>query len=258
MQVDIDFIKKVAVAAGGAIMKIYKTDFDVIYKSDQSPLTAADQTANQIIIDHLKRAYPHCAILSEESADDKSRLDNHYCFLVDPLDGTKEFINRSDQFTVNIALVYEGQPILAVVYAPALQKLYYAERGRGAYLKDFKSGRIKRLSVSDKLTKLIWIGSRSHSTAREAELISAHKEEIIDVISAGSSLKGCLVAEAKADVYYRFGLTSEWDTAAMHCIVEQAGGIFRQLDGTRMIYNRENNLNEKGFYIVNRVENIWI
>ena len=102
------------------------------------------------------------------------------------------------------------------------------------------------------------LGSKSHGSEQEASLIEANKDKIQELLAVGSSLKGCLIAEGRADIYYRFGLTSEWDTAAMQCIVEEAGGIFRQMDGTEMLYNRENNLNTKGFYIVNRAENIWV
>mgnify|MGYP001056635855 CR=1 FL=1 len=117
---------------------------------------------------------------------------------------------------------------------------------------------MKQLKVSEKTRDLVWIGSKSHSSEKEAQLIVTHQDLIGESIVAGSSLKGCRVAEGNADVYYRFGLTCEWDTAAMQCIVEEAGGIFRQMDGTEMVYNRENTLNEKGFYVVNQSQNIWV
>jgi 3'(2'), 5'-bisphosphate nucleotidase len=145
-----------------------------------------------------------------------------------------------------------------VIYVPVTKMLYYALKGEGAYMEVVESGEVKQLKVSKKTSNLIWIGSKSHSSEKEKNLIEAHMEIISNTISAGSSLKGCMVAQGEADVYYRFGLTSEWDTAAMQCIVEEAGGIFRQMDGSKMVYNRENNLNEKGFYIVNRPENIWV
>jgi len=258
VKVYINRIKELAIQAGQAIMKIYETDFDVEYKGDNSPLTLADKTANDIIVSALEKEYSEYAILSEESRDDKCRLNNDYCFIVDPLDGTKEFVKRNGQFTVNIALAYKGCPILGVIYVPVTKQLYYASKDEGAYLQDIETGDIKQLRVSEKRDNLIWVGSKSHSSEKEENLISTHEDLISDIISAGSSLKGCMVAEGKADVYYRFGLTSEWDTAAMQCIVEEAGGIFRQMDGSEMVYNRENNLNEKGFYIVNRTENIWV
>ncbi len=239
-------------------MTLYKTDFEVTLKEDLSPLTLADTRANDIIVSALKKAFPHHAILSEESRDDLGRLESDYCFIVDPLDGTKEFIRGTGQFTVNIALTFQGRPILGLVYAPASQRLYAASKGEGAYVEDLASGSRTRLKVSDKLADLTWVGSRSHSSENEDRLIDSHREVIGRTLVAGSSLKGCMVAEGRADIYYRFGLTSEWDTAAMQCIVEEAGGIFRQMDGSEMLYNRLNNLNEKGFYAVNRRENIWV
>lgn len=254
----IDLLKNLALKAGQAIMEIYETDFQVEYKGDESPLTMADKKANDIIVSALQRECPNFAILSEESRDDKSRLENDYCFIVDPLDGTKEFVKRNGQFTVNIALAYEHRPILGVIYVPVTKQLYFAEIGKGAFLKDIETGETRQLGVSSKLDDLIWVGSKSHSSEKEEKLISSHKDIISTTISAGSSLKGCMVAEGKADIYYRFGLTSEWDTAAMQCIIEEAGGIFKQMDGSDMLYNRENNLNELGFYVVNRNENIWV
>lgn len=250
-------MKKLAVEAGKIIMEIYETDFDVDYKDDASPLTMADKRANAHIVSHLTEAFPEIAMLSEEMKDDKSRRENDYCFIVDPLDGTKEFVKRNGQFTVNIALVYKGDPILGVIYVPVTKDLYYASVEDGAYKKDGNTGEDIRLSVTDKTTDLTWVGSKSHSSEKEENMIKAHETQISNVISAGSSLKGCLVAEGKADVYYRFGLTCEWDTAAMHCIAEQAGAIVAQIDHTRLVYNRENTLNEKGFYIVNTKANVW-
>ena len=250
-------MKKLAVEAGEIIMEIYETDFDVDYKDDASPLTMADKRANAHIVSHLTEAFPEIAMLSEEMKDDKSRRENDYCFIVDPLDGTKEFVKRNGQFTVNIALVYKGDPILGVIYVPVTKDLYYASVEDGAYKKDGVTGEDIRLSVTDKTADLTWVGSKSHSSEKEENMINAQEAQISNVISAGSSLKGCLVAEGKADVYYRFGLTCEWDTAAMHCIAEQAGAVVAQIDHTKLVYNRENTLNEKGFYIVNTKANVW-
>ena len=254
----LNVMKQLAVEAGEQIMSIYETDFAVDYKEDESPLTLADQTANKHIVAGLSKACPGYAILSEEEKDDKSRRENDFCFIVDPLDGTKEFVKRNGQFTVNIALAYKQRPVLGVIYVPVTKDLYYASAEAGAYKQSGIDGRVRQLKVSDKTDQLIWVGSKSHSSEKEAALIDSHKEQIAEMKSAGSSLKGCMVAEQEADVYYRYGLTCEWDTAAMQCIVEQAGAIFRQMDGSEMLYNRENTLNEKGFYIVNCKENIWV
>ena len=255
---EIKVLKALAVEAGQAIMKVYQTDFAVGRKADDSPLTLADKTANEIIITGLRQSFPEYAILSEESRDDLSRLQNEYCFIVDPLDGTKGFIQRNGQFTVNIALVCRQRPVMGIIYVPVSGQLYFAGRGIGARMEIAGSGQSVRLRVSDRIDRLVVVGSRSHSSDQEADLMDRHRHLIAETITAGSSLKGCMVAEGKADVYYRFGPTCEWDTAAMQCLVEAAGGIFRQMDGSEMLYNRTNTLNDKGFFIVNRVENIWV
>ena len=254
----LETIKQLAIDAGKIIMEIYQTDFEVDYKADESPLTMADRKANDHIVKGLMEQFPECAILSEEMKDDKTRRQNDYCFIVDPLDGTKEFVKRNGQFTVNIALVYKQNPIVGVIYVPVTKDLYFASVDEGSFKQDGTTGEIQKLQVSNKTENLIWVGSKSHSSEKEENLIKQHEKQIMEVISAGSSLKGCLVAEQRADVYYRFGLTCEWDTAAMHCIAQQAGATVRQMDNSELVYNRENTLNELGFYIVNVKENIWV
>ncbi len=253
-----ELCKKLALEAGEIIMKIYNTDFDVEVKSDESPLTMADKNANDIIVKALIEAYPNYAILSEEEKDNKTRMENDYCFIVDPLDGTKEFVNKNGEFTVNIALAYKNKVVLGVIYAPVLKELYYAYEGNGAYLYNIETKEERKLNVTEKTTDLIVVGSKSHSSDKEKDLMSANANKIKNIISVGSSLKGCMVAKGEADIYYRFGLTCEWDTCAMQCIVEEAGGIFKQMDNTDMNYNREDTLNSKGFYVVNKKENIWV
>lgn len=253
----LEVLKETAVKAGEIIMEIYKSDFTVGYKEDMSPLTLADKKANEYIVSVLSKKFPEYALLSEELKDDKKRRENDYCFIVDPLDGTKEFVKRNGQFTVNIALVYQQRPIIGVIYVPVSKDLYYASVESGAYKLEGDTQSLKKLQVSNKTEKLIWVGSKSHSSEKEADLIKAHESQITEVVSVGSSLKGCLVAEQKADVYYRFGLTCEWDTAAMHCIAEQAGAVVRQMDHSELLYNRADTVNAKGFYIVNHVNNVW-
>ena len=253
----LDLLKETAIKAGEIIMDIYETDFNVEYKEDMSPLTLADQKANAYIVSVLTKNFPNYALLSEELRDDKTRMNNDYCFIVDPLDGTKEFVKKNGEFTVNIALSYQQHPIIGVIYVPVSKDLYYASVGCGAYKVDGSTGKSKKLHVSNKTDQLIWVGSKSHSSEKESHLIQTHQDQIAEVVSIGSSLKGCFVAEQKADVYYRFGPTCEWDTAAMHCIAEQAGAIVKQMDHSELLYNREDTLNAKGFYIVNSKENVW-
>jgi 3'(2'), 5'-bisphosphate nucleotidase len=247
-----------ALCAGKEIMAVYGTDdFKVELKADSSPLTIADKRANAVIVDILKREFPFIPILAEESADDRSRLYSKRCFIVDPLDGTKEFIKRNGEFTVNIALAWSGVPVVGVVYVPITGELYSACRGGGAYRKR-SDGEVERLHVSSRMSDLVVMRSRSHGDPREETLLEANKDRIARTVTAGSSLKGCRVAAGEADVYIRFGPTMEWDTAAMQCICEAAGAIVVQTDGTPLTYNRQNPKNEIGFYIINRPENDFI
>lgn len=256
--VDMNDLIFIAREAGNAIMDIYQGNYDVEYKANDTPLTIADQSANDIIVQYLTEKYPEIMILSEESKDDPKRRTKDYLFIVDPLDGTKEFINQNGEFTVNIALVYQGRPIMGVIYAPVLGEMYYASFKQGAYIHSAHEEEAQRLSVSNKTQDLIMVGSKSHASKEERALMDEKQHLIQDTLTKGSSLKGCMVARGQADVYYRYGLTAEWDTAAMQCIAEESGAIVRQLDHTPLTYNREDTLNKKGFYIVNHPDNIWI
>ena len=173
---------------------------------------------------------------------------------MDPLDGTKEFMKRNGQFTVNIALSYCHRVVMGVIYVPTTEDLYYASSGIGSYLQQ-KDGTITKLHVSTEtnINKIRLVMSSSHGCKEMDELIS--KYLLKNFIKMGSSLKGCLVARGDAEVYYRYNPTMEWDTAAMQCIAEEAGAIFRQMDDSEMLYNRENSLNDKGFYIINDKRN---
>lgn len=249
----LEIVKEVSVKAGQAIMEIYNScqDMQIEYKDGDMPLTAADKASNAIIVERLRKEFPEYAILSEEEKDSKERLQNDYCFVVDPLDGTKEFIKRNGQFTVNVALAYKQKSILGVIYVPVTEELYYAAEGMGAFLE--KNGETKKLHVSDKTEDIRVVMSNSHGCKEMDALLE--KYHLKNFVSVGSSLKGCMVARGDAEVYYRFNPTMEWDTAAMQCIVEEAGAIFRQMDDTPMLYNREDSLNSKGFYIINCKEN---
>lgn len=252
----LEVAKKAAVLAGDKIMDIYKTDFEVAYKDDDSPLTCADRAADEVIESIIAKAFPDHAILSEESIDDSNRLEETYCWVIDPLDGTKEFIHHTDQFTVNIALVEHGIPTLGVVYVPVTEELYYATLNGGAYYQH--DDETKKIEVSHRKDKIRILSSKYHKSKEFLDFIEENSSVISSVEGVGSSLKGCMIARGHAEAYYRFGLTSEWDTAAVQIIVEEAGGIFKQLDHTEMTYNRIDTLNRKGFYIVNTKENILL
>ena len=252
---ELEIAKKAAVLAGKAIMEVYESgDFGIEAKADDSPLTLADKAANRIIVDMLRAEFPDYAILSEEEKDDLSRLDNDLCFVVDPLDGTKEFIKRNGQFTVNIALSYRHRTVMGVIYVPVTGEMYFAAKGHGSFME--VDGNVTLIHVStDKKDKseLNMVMSNSHGAAEMDALIE--KYGIRNHIKVGSSLKGCMIAKGEADVYYRYGPTMEWDTAAMQCIVEEAGGLLMQMDDTELLYNRKNSLNAKGFYILNNIGN---
>lgn len=250
---ELETAKKCAVEAGYEIMKIYsdESQFGIEFKNDNSPLTAADKVSNEVIVSALRKEFPQYAVLSEEEKDNRGRLNNDYCFVIDPLDGTKEFIKRNGQFTVNIALSYKHRSVMGVIYVPVTGELYYASEGDGAYLEH--KGKTERIHVSDRTEDIRCVMSSSHGCKEMDELIE--KYEIKNFVKMGSSLKGCVVAKGDAEVYYRHNPTMEWDTAAMQCIVEEAGAVFRQMDDTEMLYNRENSLNYKGFYIINTVRN---
>ncbi len=256
-----EYLCETAKEAGDKIMEIYEKDFTVTHKEDSSPLTEADLMAEKLIRERLLEKYPDIAILSEESTDDLKRLKNPCCFIVDPLDGTKEFIKRNGEFTVNIGFSYFGKSILGIVYAPALRRLFYAAFYEGAYEYDFSDEYFTEntaIKVSDRKENLKVMTSRSHLDEETKELLQRNAAKISGTIAAGSSLKGCLIAAGEADIYYRTGYTMEWDTCAMQCIAEEAGGVFLQGDGSVMRYNREDLLNKKGFYILNNIENKFI
>jgi 3'(2'), 5'-bisphosphate nucleotidase len=229
-------VEDIARAAGAAIMEVYgRADFDVKLKADDSPLTAADAAAHALIAQRLQVLTPKLPLLSEEDVAGFPGPDAHGCYwLVDPLDGTKEFIKRNGEFTVNIALIEQGVPALGVVYAPVPDVLYAAARSVGAF-KQTASGRCA-IRVAAHRAGEPWkvVGSRSHAGDRMAEVLERLGPH--ELLSMGSSLKFCLVAEGSADVYPRLGPTSLWDTAAAQCVVEQAGGKVVGMSGESLGY----------------------
>ncbi len=244
-------MKRLSVSAGEEILRIYQTPFAVEYKLDASPVTQADKAANDIIVEGLKQIFPQIPVLAEESADDKSRLLYRYCFIVDPLDGTREFIQKNGEFTVNIALCEDGVPVAGVIYAPVQRELYGASLGKGAYL--ITGDGETCLRVSSRTGKVRMAVSRSH---KDPELLALAREKGIQhFIEAGSAYKACLIARGDAEIYYRSGRIMEWDTAAMQILVTEAGGIFNGLDGRPFRYNKEDTRNPTGFYILNHPAN---
>ncbi len=236
----VEGICKIARIAGEKILQIYQRDFDVQIKSDSSPLTEADLAAHQIIAAGLAELTPEIPVLSEEDAniDWSVRQTWRQFWLVDPLDGTKEFINKNGEFTVNIALIEEGKPVLAVVYAPVLDKLYFTDK-QYSYLTTAEKANV-RLQVVKPGETLKVVGSRSHPSSDLASYLE--KLGDYEMVSVGSSLKFCLIAEGLADIYPRLGPTMEWDTGAGHCVAEKAGAIVCKLDGQALRYNQQESL----------------
>lgn len=238
----VGIIKSTALKAGSEIMRVYLSgDFMVEHKSDESPLTAADKASHELIAGALTKHFPNIPIVSEEGMlpayDDRKKWE--YFWLVDPLDGTKEFLKRNGEFTVNIALIHINKPVFGVIYAPVLKTIYYGYNGRAFKQVDNEDPAEVKVNrdVSEGITA---VKSRSHSGEKEAGFLS--KFNIIKEISAGSSLKFCMLAGGKADLYYRSGPTYEWDTAAGHAIVINAGG-FNPPGEYALAYNKPNLLN---------------
>lgn len=245
----------IAYLAGQAIMAIYETNFEVQHKEDKSPLTEADLAANAIIKEELAKLTPDIPVLSEESLVDWDvRKQWKTLWIVDPLDGTKEFVNRTDEFTVNIALVENDQPILGVVFAPALDVMYYASNSNGAYKMSGFGPPVRIYARERQNTDAITIvGSRSHQSDAMNNFMNdlSCMNNQVDFVKAGSALKFCLVAEGVADMYPRLAPTSEWDTAAGHVIVRESGKRVYRYDSEgrlndaqdELVYNKQQLLN---------------
>ena len=243
--------------AAKAIMEIYQQPFEVEIKDDMSPVTIADQSADEIIRNYLKSVFPDHAFLTEESSDDRSRLDNDYVWIIDPVDGTKDFVAKNNEFTTNIALCYKHQIVVGVVLAPALDEIYYATRGHGSYLETPKG--VRRIKVNDKLEDLTVLLSRFHVRKEEWNAINKHADKIKHTATVGSCLKACHIAMGKAEITYRLSDgTKEWDTAACQIVVEEAGGLLVTPQGIPLTYNRSDVRNREGYIIANRKENILL
>lgn len=234
--IDINEIKNIALKAGEAIMQVYERDFEIYEKEDKSPLSEADILSNTIICDSLAKF--NLPILSEENSiiSFEQRKNWEYFFLVDPLDGTKEFIKRNGEFTVNIALIHKQSPVLGVVYAPALNLMYSAKKGEGA----FKNDELLPLALNKDTYKIV--ASKSHMSDETKDFIDKLEvDKKKELISMGSSLKLCLVASAEADIYPRLAPTMEWDTAAADAIVREAKKMSYDFYSKKpLLYNKEN------------------
>jgi len=244
--------------AGDAILEVYATDFDVQAKDDDSPLTQADMASHRVIDKGLKDLTPDIPVISEESGlpdfDERGQWETYW--LIDPLDGTKEFVNRNGEFTVNIALIQENRPVLGVVHVPVTNKTYTGCEGAGAAVRN-DGGEPQPIEVASKTSDPVRVvGSRSHRGAS----LDAFLEQLgpVEMLAMGSSLKFCIVAEGKADIYPRLGLTSEWDTAAAQAVVEQAGGAVVELDGSPLAYNAKADILNPHFLVRGPEDRNWL
>jgi len=249
-KIDIQTINEIAIAAGDRILDIYNSNsFEVELKSDNSPLTKADRYSHEYIFQELSILDPTIPILSEENSETITYLERKHWkqfWLVDPLDGTKDFIKRNGQFTVNIALVENGKPILGVIYAPVLTALYYAEKDKGAYKQE--SGNkpeqlVQQKNTTDSLRTLV---SNSHLNQETQDYIAKLTPEGKEIayVKMGSSLKFCLLAAGLADIYPRLSPTMEWDTAAAQAIIQETGkNIYEYDKKSPLLYNKESLLN---------------
>jgi 3'(2'), 5'-bisphosphate nucleotidase len=243
-QIPIEEILKTLNEASNAILEIYNQDFQVLTKKDYSPLTQADKASQEIIADFLAEHTPDIPLISEE--DDlpewNERQHWEYFWLLDPLDGTKEFIDKNGEFTINLALIQKDNPVLGFIQVPALQCVYWAEKNKGAFKRE-KGGITQKIQGRKNIAphERIAAVSRSHASMEDKKALD--KYQIKHIILAGSSLKFCFLAEGKADFYYRHNPTMEWDTAAGQILVEEAGGKVFDEKNQPLIYNKPNLLN---------------
>ncbi|KEF31628.1 3'(2'),5'-bisphosphate nucleotidase [Marinobacter nitratireducens] len=233
---------KVADEASEKVLHIYQSDFQVAYKEDRSPITAADTASHEIIVKGLRNISHDIPVLSEEGKSIPWEERKHWrrFWLVDPIDGTKEFTQRNGEFTVNIAMIEDGEPVMGVVIAPALKEAFWGVVGEGAHKRD-RTGRVYRIRTAEPKAEKRVVASKNHLNEETKAFIAKLGDH--ELVQAGSSLKFCRVAEGHADIYPRIGPTSEWDTAAAQAVLVAAGGSVKQLDGSPVVYGKENVLN---------------
>ena len=243
--------------AGEAIMKVYKTDFNIQIKKDSSPVTEADLASHEIITSNLKKLTPNIPVISEESCriplHERAKWGEYW--LIDPLDGTKEFIKKNDEFTTNIALLRNNKPVLGIIHVPAYDETYWGSENLGSYelCGDSQSDAKEMRVSSDSDSKLRIVSSRSHPSGDLKILLDRLKE--YELVSIGSSLKFCLVAKGEADCYPRLGPTSEWDTAAGEAIARFSGAMIVDLKNQNLCYNSRKDFLNPYFIVSNNISN---
>ncbi|MEL7024086.1 MAG: 3'(2'),5'-bisphosphate nucleotidase CysQ [Pseudomonadota bacterium] len=249
---------ELAKRAGEAILEVYNTDFDVAEKEDQSPLTRADLASHHVIVDGLSRHDAHTPVISEEGGLPEFSVRETWknYWLIDPLDGTKEFVKRNGEFTVNIARIENHRPVFGVVHVPVQGITYLGCAGTGAWKlgPNGDATQIRVAATTPDTARVV--GSRSHQSDAVAQWLAGIGEH--DIIAMGSSLKFCVVAEGEADVYPRLGLTSEWDTGAAQAVVEAAGGAVVTLDGMPLSYNTKDDILNPHFMVIGSRGRDWL
>jgi len=250
----IEQLIEISKEAGKAILEVYNTNFDYKIKEDSSPLTKADTLSNHIIFERLKALTPDIPILSEESSNipyhERSKWSQYW--LIDPLDGTKEFIKKNGEFTVNIALISENKPIFGVIHAPALNQTFWGSSNGGSFHME-GDNKAKKITVSSyDASSIRIVSSRSHQSKKLNLLLK--RIENYELIHRGSSLKFCLIAKGEADLYPRLGPTSEWDTAAGEAIVRYAGGYISAINGNKILYNKKDTFINPEFLVSSHIK----
>lgn len=242
------------------VLEIYNSsNFGVEIKEDNSPVTKADKAADEIIRKILSEAFPLYGMLTEETVDNKERLKKDYVWIVDPIDGTKDFIAKNGEFTVNIGLSYKHEAVLGIIYIPVSGELYYGVKGLGSFYVKNKGAKPEQIHVSDKTTDLTVLVSRFHLANIEKETINKYKDRISETKTVGACIKGCHIARGLAELTYRYSPnTKEWDTCAMQVIVEQAGGHLLKFNKEPIRYNRDDVYNREGYIVINRMDNFLI
>lgn len=243
--------KELVRRVGKEILKIYSQDFSVYTKADESPITLADVKAHHMIKDTLNEFFDYY-IISEESLKTHQCCTSDCCWIIDPIDGTKEFVKKNGEFTINIALLKKDALVFSIIYAPVLDEMYYAIKNVGAFFE--KDSVQEQIHVSNRQRNLHVLISQSHQRPRNKALLEKNKEKIKKITPLGSSLKGCRIAKGEQDVYYRFGPTCIWDTAAMELIVKEAGGHLLKLNGESIDYRKCDVINP-AFFIINDLSN---
>jgi 3'(2'), 5'-bisphosphate nucleotidase len=250
----LELAKTIAVEAGEAVLEVYdKGDFDAYQKADESPVTSADYLANDIINKRLMAATPDIPILSEENKHAALEERQHWSryWLIDPIDGTQEFIARSGDFAVNIALIENNEPVIGVIFWPPGQSLYYAQKGKGAYKASPEGDHQINVRKLDDPSESVVMIAISRRQSREKVLSRMSAKRVYHTLPLGScSLKACFIAEGKADVFMRIGITGEWDTGASQCIVSEAGGSIAAANFEPLTYNKRHSLENPDFVVM--------